>query len=107
LIDFWNSENSKYTDQIFWVKNWYLSFVTWFWVENIAYSAFCYINSANIYNSIFSESCQNIYFLAWGNNSYNIFYSKYTHSKLVFLNLISNSLHTIFRNKRFELIFAL
>lgn len=78
IFDFDGNENAEYVDAAFWVKNGYLTFVAWFWVENIAYSAFCYVNSANIYNSfLITTNCNNIYFSAGINNSFNIFYSKY------------------------------
>ncbi len=74
----WSNENADFCDAAFGVKNGYLSFVAGAWVENIAYSAFCYIELTNIYNSLFVNSTSsNIYFSAWVTNSHNIFYSKY------------------------------
>ena len=43
LMDFWNNENSDFADAIFWTKDSYLSFVTWFWTEKNLYSAFCLV----------------------------------------------------------------
>ena len=78
IMDFWSNENADFVDQAFWVKNWYLVFVSWFWVENIMYSAYCYENLINIFNSLLiTHNCSNIYFCSNIDNSYNIFYSKY------------------------------
>lgn len=78
LLDFWDNENAEYVDCAFGVKNAYLSFVIGFWVENIAYSAFCYVNLTNIYNSLFIvNNSSNIYWSAGVDTSHNIFYSRY------------------------------
>ena len=79
LLDFWNNENCNYADSVFWwAKNAYLSFVTGYNAKNIAYSAYCYTEVHNIYNSFFcSKRNSNIYMSASITESHNIFYSKY------------------------------
>jgi hypothetical protein len=79
LLDFWNNENCGYADSVFWwAKNIYLSFVTGYKAENIAYSAYCYTNVSDIYNSFFCcKDNSNIYMSASVTQSYNIFYSKF------------------------------
>lgn len=116
IMDFWSNENAEFVDQAFWVKNWYLTFVCWFGIENVAYTAFCYLNSSNIYNSfLIQANCNNIYFWAWIINSFNIFYSKYINDssnlwfctnmiwcqECIFCNWLQNGKY-FFQNKQYK-----
>ncbi len=78
LFQFTNNENSDFADGVFWAKNTYLSFIVGFMSENVAYSALCYNNIHNIYNSFHAcVHCSNIYMSGGINESHNIFYSRY------------------------------
>ena len=62
LFRFTNNENSDFGDTIFGAKNTYLSFVVGFSAEDVAYSALCYDNIHNVYNSFLAcTNCSNIY----------------------------------------------
>jgi hypothetical protein len=78
LFHFPNNENSDFGDCIFGAKNTYLSFIVGFSAENVAYSALCYDNIHNVFNSFLAcTNCSNIYMSGGVNGSHNIFYSRY------------------------------
>ena len=78
IFHFDNNESSEFADAVFGAKNTYLSFIIGFQSENVAYSALCYNNIHNIYNSFLAcTHCSNIY-RSWGiNESHNVFYSRF------------------------------
>jgi hypothetical protein len=73
------NENCGFADAVFGgARNTYLSFVIGYDAENIAYSAYCYVNIRNIYNSFLcSVNNANLYMCGSVTESYNIFYSRY------------------------------
>ena len=78
IFHFDNNENSDFADGIFGAKNTYLSFIVGFHSENVAYSAFCYNNIHNIFNSFLAcINSSNIYMCGGINESHNIFYSRF------------------------------
>jgi hypothetical protein len=78
LLKFFGNENAEFADAVFGGKNIYLSFVVWLWSEDIAYSAFSYGNTHNVFNSFLAcKNISNCYMSAGVNNSHNIFYSRY------------------------------
>ena len=78
LIQFWNNENSNFSDVSVNAKNAYLSRVITLWSENAYYSMLVRINSVNIFNSFFVvDNSEVIYFCKSIHSSYKIFYSKY------------------------------
>jgi hypothetical protein len=78
IFHFENNENSDFADSVFGAKNTYLSFIVGFESENVAYSALCYNNIHNIYNSFLACIHSSNVYMSWGvNESHNVFYSRY------------------------------
>ncbi len=78
LMKLFGNENTDFADAVFGAKNVYLSFIIWVWSENIAYSAFSYGNTHNVFNSFLAcKNISNCYMSAGVTASHNIFYSKY------------------------------
>jgi len=74
----WEVENSNFSDGIRNAKNTYLSFQSWWDIENILYSFYVKINCKDVLNSIMVRDNSNIiYHSSWIINSYKIYYSKY------------------------------
>ncbi len=72
------SENSKYADSLFGVKNAYLSFAIGDDAENVLYSFTSYAQVRNILNSVFVVgNCENIFFCTDVTESFSIFYSRF------------------------------
>jgi hypothetical protein len=77
MINFWGTENSDYCDVCYTTKNWYLSFNSTWWNENVIYSICTKDNCKDIYNSFMAwDWTSNCYQSAWVINWFNVFYSK-------------------------------
>ena len=78
MINFFNNENSSYTDTVSKSKNTYLSIAVISECENVLYSLLVRDICKNVLNSIVvNVNSENIYFSAWVLKSYKVFYSKY------------------------------
>ena len=76
-LQFGSNENCEYMDGVFLGKNVYLSFIIGFGAENICYSAFCYIDVANIMNSfLVAKNSSEVSDSIGISESYKIYYSK-------------------------------